>query len=120
MAWPVFAFLIAESNGVLGNNHFRKLVVSIIFITGSSVILFPNNKGNFDNTPWQKLYFNNYKSILKTEIFITNFEKYKIRLGNILLDEPMAALLTKNMLLSTSLLKSVKKTKNTCKKNLLY
>ncbi len=99
LAWPVFAFLIAESNGVLGNNHFRKLVVSIIFITGSSVILFPNNKGNFDNTPWQKLYFNNYKSILKTEIFITNFEKYKIRLGNILLDEPMAALLTKNMLL---------------------
>jgi hypothetical protein len=71
--------------------------MSILLITGTSIVLFPDNVGNHDNSPWGKFYFNQYKTVFETEVFIEKFNLNKSGFGSILVDESMAALLTKNM-----------------------
>lgn len=97
LSWPMFAFVIAKKLEILQENYYKKLLLSCILISGLSVLLFPNNGGNFDSKPWKRFCFSDYNLVYATENFIANFNLRKDDLGNILLDEPMAALLVKSM-----------------------
>ncbi len=96
-SWAVFAFLIAKKYELLPANYHTKLLMSILLITGVSIGLFPDNSGNADDKPWKNFSFHNYKSISAVEDFVTKFNSTRNEFGQILFDEPMAALLVDGM-----------------------
>jgi hypothetical protein len=97
LSWPLIAFLVKKKLDVSFSVSWKKLLLSVILITGSSVMLFPNNNGNHDNSPWRNFYFDKYKTIFQVEKFVKSYNIHKKEFGNILVDESMAAFLTKKM-----------------------
>jgi len=95
--WPIFAFLILKNRNLNQSYSLKNIVISIILITGISIFLFPNNSGNVDHKPWKNFLYTEYKTISSTQRFIAFTNTKKEKLGNILYDEPMAALFVKNL-----------------------
>jgi len=95
--WPIFAFFIFKKLNIKQNNILRNTVVSVICITGTSVFLFPGNSYNVDSKPWKNFIFTKYNTIYNTQNFIEYLEKNKIKFGNILFDEPLSALVVKDL-----------------------
>lgn len=96
LSWPLFAFLIAKKYQGL-KIKFTSVVISILLITLLSIVLFPSNKGNVDPEPWKSFLFSNYRSISNSEKFISYIESNRSGFGNILFDEPCAALFVKTL-----------------------
>jgi len=95
--WPAFSFLIANKIMSEQLTNTKGMALSIIFITGLSLLLFPSNRGNVDSKPWEHFIFSDYKAISSTEEFINFFNLNKKSYGNVLFDEPTAALFSKNL-----------------------
>lgn len=95
--WPIFAFYIAKKFAVEQSDYFKNTVISILFITGTSILLFPGNSGNVDHKPWKNFIFFDYGKIIGTEGFIKYFVANKAQFGNIIFDEPLSALFVKNL-----------------------
>ncbi len=95
--WPVFAFAIENKVMTQQLKNTKKIILSIIVITGTSVFLFPGNSGNVDSKPWRSFIFNDYEIISNTGAFIVFLNANKMKFGNILFDEPLAALFVQTL-----------------------
>lgn len=95
--WPIFSFLIAKKTYLIKSDYFKSVIISVIFITGSFILLFPQNGGNVDSKSWKNFIFTNYKTIVNTEFFVKYFAENKAKFGNILFDEPSSVLFVKKL-----------------------
>ncbi|MEA3490270.1 MAG: hypothetical protein U9R27_00015 [Campylobacterota bacterium] len=97
LSWPMFAYLIAHRVNPQSMVSYKKIIVSVALITGSSIILFPGNRQNFDTKPWEKFDFAYLSTMSSSDQFVSALSKHKSDFGDILFDEPLAALMVETL-----------------------
>ena len=100
LSWPVFSFAIAKKWNMTSHFSKKNIILSFLLITGSSIVLFPHNSGNADSKPWKNFIFFHFETLININDFMNYIENNKNILGTVLFDEPLAALVTKNLLKS--------------------
>lgn len=84
---PIACYL---NSGLSNNIVIKQMIFIMISVILSSIILFPNLKGNVDDSPWQRIFVPNKKEIVYTHKFKNYLKEHKDKLGNILYDEAMS------------------------------
>ena len=91
LSWPIPAFLIYKVYIDRTKDSRVSILASVVLITLLSIALFPNNRGNADNSPWRGFHFTKLQRVTKTQKLLYTIRENKKHLGNILFGEGLSA-----------------------------
>ncbi|MGJ0332204.1 DUF2079 domain-containing protein [Aliarcobacter cryaerophilus] len=93
VSWPSIAFTLQYLSGRKINEF--SFFASFFLITISSILLFPNNYGSHDSSPWEKIGFQFTKNISHTDKFINYLSQ---NTDELYVDDHIASLMTKYLI----------------------